>query len=414
MHYAPLEVSFMKVSCLQENLAKGLSIVSRAVAARSTLPVLGNVYLGTDQGRLKLAATNLEIGITCWIGAKVEDDGATTLPARTFVDLVALPQGTVDMDLAVRTQTLTVTSGRFTNNVKGVDAQEFPIIPKADEAEAIRIAPDVLQLMIDQVVFAAAADESRPILTGVYAKFSGKTLTLAAADGFRLSVRTAQLDEGVDEPLEVIIPARALAELSRICGDQTDPISIMVTPQKSQILFHLANIDLVSQLIDGKFPDYNAIVPKLSGTKSVVDTQQLLKACKAANVFAREAANIVRLNIVPGDEITPGHIKIGGRARKPARTRGFGCGHQRQCHEIAFNVKYLIDVLNVAGAPQMTLETSSASQPGLLRPIGNDTFTHVHADAYRRTIVCRNPASLRWPMSVALPRWAIAAGLRGQ
>ena len=369
----------MKVSCLQENLAKGLSIVSRAVAARSTLPVLGNIYLGTDQGRLKLAATNLEIGITCWIGAKIEEDGATTVPARTFVDLVnALPQGTVDMDLAVRTQTLTVTSGRFTNNVKGVDAQEFPIIPKAEGADAIRIAPDVLQLMIDQVVFAAATDESRPILTGVYAKFSGKSLTLAAADGFRLSVRTAQLDEGVDEPLDVIIPARALAELSRICGDQTDPISMMVTPQKSQVLFHLANVDLVSQLIDGKFPDYNAIVPKSSGTKSVVDTQQLLKACKAANVFAREAANIVRLNIQPGDEITPGHIKIGAQSAETGENAGdLDAAISGNAMEIAFNVKYLIDVLNVAGAPQMTLETNSASQPGLLRPIGNDSFTHV-------------------------------------
>jgi DNA polymerase III subunit beta len=369
----------MKVSCLQENLAKGLSIVSRAVAARSTLPVLGNIYLGTDQGRLKLAATNLEIGITCWIGAKVEEDGATTVPARTFVDLVnALPQGTVEMDLTVRTQTLTVTSGRFTNNVKGVDAQEFPIIPKAEDAETIRIAPDVLRLMIDQVVFAAATDESRPILTGVLAKFSGKTLTLAAADGFRLSVRTAQLDTGVDEPLDVIIPARALAELSRICGDQTDPISIMVTPQKSQILFHLTNIDLVSQLIDGKFPDYNAIVPKSSGTKSVIDTQQLLKACKAANVFAREAANIVRFSIQPGDEITPGHIKIGAQSAETGENAGdLDAAISGNAMEIAFNVKYLIDVLNVAGAPQMTLETNSASQPGLLRPIGNDSFTHV-------------------------------------
>ena len=369
----------MKVSCLQENLAKGLGIVSRAVAARSTLPVLGNIYLGTDQGRLKLAATNLEIGITCWIGAKVEEDGATTVPARTFVDLVnALPQGTVDMDLAIRTQTLTVTSGRFTNNVKGVDAQEFPIIPKAEDTNAIRIAPDVLQQMIDQVVFAAASDESRPILTGVYAKFCGKTLTLAAADGVRLSVRTAQLDEGVDEPLDVIIPARALAELSRICGDETDPISIMVTPQKSQVLFHLTNVDLVSQLIDGKFPDYTAIIPKSSGTKSVIDTQQLLKACKAANVFAREAANIVRLNIQPGDEITPGHIKIGAQSAETGENAGdLDAAISGSAMEIAFNVKYLIDVLNVAGAPQMALETNSASQPGLLRPIGNDTFTHV-------------------------------------
>jgi DNA polymerase-3 subunit beta len=369
----------MRVSCLQENLAKGLSIVSRAVAARSTLPVLGNILIATDNSRLKLSATNLEIGITCWIGAKVEEDGATTVPARTFVDLVnALPQDRVDMELAVKTQTLNVTCGRFANNVKGVDAQEFPIIPAPDEDHAIHIAPDVLRQMIDQVVFAAASDESRPILTGVYAKFSGKTLTLAAADGFRLSVRTANLEDGVDEPIEVIIPARALAELGRISGDQTDPISLTVTPQRSQVLFHLTNIDLVSQLIDGKFPPYNDIIPKASLTKAVVDTGLMLKACKAANVFARESANIARLNITPGNELTPGHITIGAQSAETGDNAGdLDASVTGNPIEIAFNVKYLIDVLNVVGTGQITLETSQPSAPGLIRPIGDEAFTHV-------------------------------------
>jgi DNA polymerase-3 subunit beta len=369
----------MKVSCLQENLAKGLSIVSRAVAARSTLPVLGNILIATDQSRLKLAATNLEIGITCWIGAKVDEDGATTVPARTFVDLInALPQGTVDMSLSVKTQTLNVMGGRFANNIKGVDAQEFPIIPKPDEDNAIHIKPDVLRQMIDQVVFAAAADESRPILTGILAKFSGKTLTLAAADGFRLSVRTAQLEDGVDEPIEVIVPARALAELSRISGEQTDPVGITVTPQRSQVLFHLSNIDLVSQLIDGKFPDYNAIIPKSSATKAVIDTQLMLKACKAANVFAREAANIARVNIVPGDELASGHITIGATSAETGDNAGeLDANITGNPIEIAFNVKYLIDVLTVVGTNQVVLETSSASSPGVIRPIGDDAFTHV-------------------------------------
>ena len=369
----------MRVSCLQENLAKGLSIVSRAVAARSTLPVLGNILIATDNGRLKLSATNLEIGITCWIGAKVEEDGATTVPARTFVDLInALPQDRVDMELAVKTQTLSVTCGRFANNIKGVDAQEFPIIPQPDEDNAIHIAPGVLRQMIEQVVLAAAADESRPILTGVLAKFSGKQLTLAAADGFRLSVKTALLEDGVDEPLEVIIPARALAELGRISGEQEDPISITVTPQRSQILFHLSNIDLVSQLIDGKFPDYNAIIPKSSTTKTVVDTLQLLKACKAANVFAREAANIAKINITPGDELTPGHVTIGATSAETGDNAGdLDATVTGSPVEIAFNVKYLIDVLGVAGTSQVSLETTNASSPGVVRPLGDDSFTHV-------------------------------------
>lgn len=369
----------MKVTVLQENLAKGLGIVGRAVAARSTLPVLGNILVATDDKRLKLAATNLELGIVCWIGAKVDEDGATTVPARTFVDLInALPAGPVDMDLAVRTQTLTVTGGRFTNNVKGVDAQEFPLIPKPDDANAIHIKPDVLRQMIEQVVFAAASDDSRPILTGVLARFSGKTLTLAAADGFRLSVRVGLLEDGVDEPLEVLIPARALAELGRISGEEKDPISITVTPQRSQILFHLSNIDLVTQLLDGKFPPYEALIPKTSSTRAVVDTLQLLKACKAASVFARESSNIARLTFTPGDDLTPGHITIGAQSAETGDNAGdLDAAITGPALEIAFNVKYLIDVLSVVGVNQVALETSNASAPGVVRPVGDDAYTHV-------------------------------------
>lgn len=369
----------MRVSCLQENLAKGLSIVGRAVAPRSTLPVLGNVLLATDNGRLRLAATNLEIGITCWIGAKVEEDGAITVPARTFIDLVnALPQDRVDMELAVRTQTLNVRSGRFENNIKGIDAQEFPIIPSFEEDSAIQIAPDALKKMIEQVVFAAATDESRPILTGVLAKFSGDKLVFAAADGFRLSVRTAPLLTPVSKPIEVIIPARALAELGRVSGEQKDPISILFPPQRSQVLFHLSNVELVSQLIDGKFPDYSAIVPKRYETRAVMDTAPLLKACRAASVFARENSNIARVTIAPGSELAPGHVTVQATSAETGDNAGeLDASVEGAQVEIAFNVKFMIDVLSVAGTPQIALETTSPSSPGMIRPIGDDAFTHV-------------------------------------
>ncbi|HET7090047.1 MAG TPA: DNA polymerase III subunit beta [Anaerolineae bacterium] len=369
----------MRVSCLQENLAKGLSIVGRAVAPRSTLPVLGNVLLATDNGRLRLAATNLEIGITCWIGAKVEEDGAITVPARTFIDLVnALPQDRVDMELAVRTQTLNVRSGRFENNIKGIDAQEFPIIPSFEEDSAIQIAPDALKKMIEQVVFAAATDESRPILTGVLAKFSGDKLVFAAADGFRLSVRAAPLLTPVSKPIEVIIPARALAELGRVSGEQKDPISILFPPQRSQVLFHLSNVELVSQLIDGKFPDYSAIVPKRYETRAVMDTAPLLKACRAASVFARENSNIARVTIAPGSELAPGHVTVQATSAETGDNAGeLDASVEGAQVEIAFNVKFMIDVLSVAGTPQIALETTSPSSPGMIRPIGDDAFTHV-------------------------------------
>jgi DNA polymerase-3 subunit beta len=366
----------MKVSCLQENLAKGLSIVGRAVATRSTLPVLSNILLATDQGRLKLAATNLEIGITCWIGGKVEEDGATTVPARTFVDLVgALPAERVDMELVVRTQTLNLKCGRFENNIRGIDATEFPLIPTADDANAIRIDPDSLRTMINQVVFAAAADESRPILTGVLARFDKDQVTFAAADGFRLAVRTAPLIEPVAATVSAIIPARALAELGRVSGDQEGPVVVNITPSKSQVLFHLDNIDLVSQLIDGNFPDYAQIIPKKKETRTVVGTAELLKACKAANVFARESANIVKLTIEPGSEIAPGHITVQATSAETGDNVGeMDATVEGAAIQIAFNVKYLIDFLSVADAAQVALETSTPSSPGKFTPVGDDTF----------------------------------------
>lgn len=366
----------MRVSCLQENLAKGLSVVGRAVATRSTLPVLSNILLATDQGQLKLSATNLEIGITCWIGAKVEEDGAMTVPARTFVDLVsALPAERVDMELVVRTQTLNLKCGRFENNVRGIDATEFPLIPTADDDKAIRLDPEVLRTLVSQVVFAAATDESRPILTGVLAKFDNDKVTFAASDGFRLAVRTAPLLEPVPQPMSVIIPARALAELGRISGDQEAPVILNITPSKSQVLFHLEHIELVSQLIDGNFPDYTQIIPKKKETRTVVGTTELLKACKAANVFARESANIVKLTIEPGSELAPGHIMVQATSAETGDNVGdMDATVDGTPIQIAFNVKYLIDMLSAANAAQVALETTTPSSPGKFVPVGDDAF----------------------------------------
>jgi DNA polymerase-3 subunit beta len=369
----------VKVSCLQENLAKGLSIVGRAVATRSTLPVLSNVMLATDGARLKLSATNLEIGIVCWVGAKIEEDGSTTVPARLLTDFVnSLPPERIDMELVVRTQTLNLKCARFEANIKGIDAQEFPLIPTAGEDSKISLDPSMLRQMVDQVAFAAATDESRPILTGVLARFQGTQLTLAAADGFRLSVRTAHLSEPVSEPVTVIVPARALAELSRISGEQEQPIEITITQARNQVLFHMANVDLVSQLIEGNFPDYNQIIPKSYATRTVVSTSDFLKAVKTANIFARDAANIVRVEIVPGGELAPGRVTLTATSAEVGDNVGeIDAVVEGEQVEVAFNAKYLIDVLSVVDAAQVALETTSASSPGVIKPVGSEDFTHV-------------------------------------
>jgi DNA polymerase-3 subunit beta len=370
----------VKVSCLQENLSKGLGIVGRAVSSRSSLPVLSNVLLATEGGRLKLSATNLEIGINCWVGAKVGEEGAVTVPARLLTDFVnSLPPEPIDLELSVRTQTLHARCARFEANIKGIDAQEFPIVPSAEEgARFIHLDAVALRQMISRVVFAAAADESRPILTGVLTVFDKDRLTMAAADGYRLSVQHIPLDQGVGERLEVIIPARALAELARVLADQTEPVGAVVTPARNQVLFHLHDIDLISQLIEGRFPDYHQIIPASHANRAVLDVGALLKATRLAHLFARDAANIVRIEIAAGDELTPGRVTLAATSSELGDNVGqLDATVEGEPIEIAFNAKYLIDVLSVVDTVQVSLDTTSPSSPGVLRRLGDDAFIHV-------------------------------------
>jgi DNA polymerase III subunit beta len=368
----------MKISCLQENLSKGIAIVNRAVATRSTLPVLSNILLATDESRLKLSATNLEIGINCWIGAKVEQEGATTVPARLLADLVnSLPAERVDMELITRTQTLNLKAGRFEANIKGIDAQEFPLILVPEEDMRVQIDPDVLRQMIDRVAFAAASDESRPVLTGVLADFSDDGLTLAAADGYRLSVCTTELEQAPEQPTSVIIPARALQELRRISGEQEDPVEMLVSSGRNQAYFHLKDIDLVSQLVEGTFPAYRQIMPTSFNTETIVSTADLLKAVRMAFIFARDASNIVRVQMVPGGENSGRMIISATSAEHGDNVSEIDATVEGKPIEIAFNARYLIDALEVMDTAQVSIQTRDASSPGTLKPMGGGDFVHI-------------------------------------
>lgn len=374
----------MNTSCLQENLSKGLAVVGRAVAANSTLPVLSHVLVKAINGatqQIHLAATDLELSIACQIGAKVEKEGAFTLPARLLADLVgSFP--TERIEISRVNGSLHLACGRNEADVKGVDAQEFPALPTIEGDHTIEIDPAVLRQMIAQVAFAASGDESRPVLTGVQVRLDGHTLTMAAADGFRLSVCTAQLPTEIGEPVSIIVPARALRELLRLSKDETEPVGIHVTPARSQILFHLrgqsgapvTEINLISQLIEGNYPDVSTIVPRSYKTRAILAREAFLKACKTAMIFARDEANIVHLVIDP----EAGQIKV---AASSAETGGTGidldAAVEGELVEIAFNVRFMVDALTAMEETQVALETTSASQPGVLRPISGDDFVHV-------------------------------------
>lgn len=369
----------MKVTVLQENLARGLSIVSRAVSPRSTLPVLANVLIATDEGRLRLSATNLEMGITCWIGAKIEEEGSTTVPARTFADLVStMPDPQVSLTLDARTQTLNVRSGPSNNDIKGIDAQEFPPLPVPDFSDAIPINVSDFKEMIHQVAFAASTDEARPVLMGVLLKVEGDSITMAAADGFRLSVRTATLSSPAAQPVSAIIPARALSELARIASDGEQMIQMVLPKGRGQVVFRVKDAELVSQLIDGTFPDYQQIIPRSYKSRTLVSTASLLKACKQAEIFAREGSNVVRMNIKNSGELQPGEVEISAHSEET--------GSNETIVEaavdgipilIAFNVKFLREVLEVIKTPNVAIETSAPNAPGVVKPVGEDGFIHV-------------------------------------
>ena len=342
----------MKLSCLQENLARGLSVVSRAVAARSTLPVLSNVLLATDQSRLKLSATNLEMGVNCWIGAKVEDEGAITIPTRLLSDFVnSLPPEPISMELNPRSQTLALRCARYDANIKGIDAQEFPLILTIAEDDTVDLDVATLRHMIEQVAFAAATDESRPVLTGVLASLSDSGITLAAADGFRLSVSSATIAQETKRPISVIIPARALQELARISAEQQEPIQMTVSANRNQVFFHMQDIDVLSQLVEGSFPDYKAIIPKAHNTRTVVNTAEFLKAVQLASFFSRDSANIIKLQIEAPNELGGGQLTIAGTSADLGdNVSQIDATVDGQSARIAFNAKYLTDVFGVIDA----------------------------------------------------------------
>lgn len=369
----------MKVTVLQENLAHGLSIVSRAVAPRSTLPVLGNILVATDEGRLRLSATNLEMGITCWIGAKIEDEGSTTVPARTFTDLVStLTDKQVEMNLSIRTQTLNLRCGASNTDIKCIDSQEFPPMPVADPEHGLQINVADLKDMIRQVVFAASTDEARPILTGVLMEVIDNQITLVAADGFRLSVRKAELSSPVASAIKAVIPARALSELARITGDSNDTLNMIIPPGRGQVIFRMKDVELVSQLIEGAFPEYEQIIPQNCDTRAVLSTSAFLKACKQAEIFAREGSFIARVNITPGGEMQPGTIEILGQSEETGQSQNIiDANIEGPPLLIAFNVKFLREVLDVIDTPNVALETTSETRPGVIRPVGNEQFLHV-------------------------------------
>lgn len=361
----------MKLSVTQENLSKALSTVGRIVSARSSLPVLSNVLLSTDASRLRLSVTNLEIGINYWVGCKVEQEGAVTVPARLVTEFVtSLPGGNIE--LSASETNLNLKTPHFDSMINGISADEFPLIPEVTTKPVITLPVDLMHEVVAQVVVAASLDENRPVLAGVHIRSDEKTLVLVATDSYRLAERHITLPSKLKEELSVIVPARTMQELVRILGDNEGEVEIYTTD--NQIMFRVGSVELTSRLIEGQFPNYKQIIPEQEDTAATLSTAEFTRITKIASLFARENAGSVRISVQAEGEIsvTSSAAQIG------ENNSSAECEVAGDDGDISLNARYLLDAMSVIKTKEVRFAISGKLNPCVITPVGEDTEEYLH------------------------------------
>ena len=369
----------MRVSCEQEDLHRGLSAVARAIPARTTLPITQHILFEAAEGGVTLSATDAEtIAITYQISGTVAEPGSITMPSRLLSDFVGtLPHEPITLTLAERSRQVSLTCARNQASIGGMDPDDFPPIPPVDGSASLVVDAERFRKALNQVVFAAATDDSRPVLTGVHFGIDGTELRLAAADGFRLSVHTLELEQATDAR-SVVVPARALGELARLLGEATGSITVTFNAAGTQAQFDLGHSKLIAQLIQGTFPNYQQLIPASRNTRTEVAVAEFLRETRSASIFARDGSGIVRLQANPGEGGAPGKLTITARAEEIGNNEGeLDAVVEGDEAKVAFNGRYLTDVLSALGTDRVAVETTSPTSPGVFRPVGDENFIHV-------------------------------------
>lgn len=366
-----------KVTVEKSTFSESLSIVGRAVASSPHLPILSNILISSDGGQLRLAATDLTLGVSVWMDARLDGQIALTLPAKTLTDIVnSLADSEVQFTVNGKPEAA-IKSGTFKGVVRGIEASEFPAIPEHDVSSGIALDTALLKEMIQETAFAASTDEARPVLEGVQLSMDGSTISMAATDGFRLAVKKATLPDKVSNK-QVIIPASSLKETVRILSaTKSNQVRLSIPSKGAQVVLRAGQVQLVSQLIDGRFPDYQMIVPKSYKTRTVLATADLLKACKQAGIIAREGGNVIQLRMTPGEDQS-GKVTVlaesGDTGESEAELPATVTGPELT---IAFNVKFLQEGLDAIRTPNVIIETTSHKTPAVIRPTGEEEYLYI-------------------------------------
>tara|TARA_B100000029_G_scaffold95759_4_gene85835 strand:+ start:40 stop:1164 length:1125 start_codon:yes stop_codon:yes gene_type:complete len=366
----------MKLQCTHENLDKALSNISRAVANRTTLPITQNVLLKVNNGKLQLSATNLEMAINTWIGAEITEEGETTVPARIFTDLIkSYPNDNIDLNL--KNNNLLIKCGPYNSNLITQPSDDFPPIPESDSLDpTFTIAPARLSKLINSVIFSAAQDQSRPVLTGVKFSITNNVLTLASADGFRLSIISFELENENIPEIDFIVPAKSLLEVSRILPFAQDDVSVFMTKASNQVIFKMGNYQLTTTLTQGNFPDFNSLIPDSNSTSCIIPKSDFKSAVRSLGVLAKDGNGIIRLEI-SGTEQNQNLLMSSKTDELGENSVILEVNSSGDDSKIAFNSKYLSDVLEVIDGENVILEINGDSNPGLIKPENNSNYIHI-------------------------------------
>jgi DNA polymerase-3 subunit beta len=357
----------MKLQVTQENLNRALSSVARVANSRGTLPILANVLIKTSNNRLSLSATNLDIAITHYIGAKVNTEGSITVPARLMQDFVgSLPGGVIELDL--QETKLHVTTDQYKSVVNGIMADDFPIMPAITTGKKWALNGGLFKKALQQVVFAASNDETRPVLTGVLLQTTGGHLVMAATDSYRLAEKQLTKNK---EDVHLLVPASAMQDLLRVLPDTDDQIKI--THDDQQVLFQVGDIELVTRLLDGKYPDYQKLIPKSFTAKATLKRADLINVTKVSSLFARESAGSVTIEV---DE-TAKQLSIRSVASQLGENTATAAAKVKGSGNITLNSRYLLDALGALSGEDVVFGFNGKLEPTLLYDPANDGYRHI-------------------------------------
>lgn len=367
----------MKLTCTQENLNKGVNLVARIASTKASLPVLSNILLATEGGRLSLSATDLEIGIKTLVGSKIDKEGAITLPSRLLLEFIS--QNT-DPKIKIEAEgdEATLSSEHYQAKIKGINASEFPPLPQTKEAKSLKIETPDLREAINQTIFAVAHDETRPVLGGVLLKSQKKELLFVATDSYRLSEKKIKTEGAKTDEFEAVVPSRTLIEVARVVEADTPRSGASQTKGaelrfgENQLSIKAGETEIVSRVIEGSFPDYAQIIPQKFLVSVEIKKSELEEAMRLTASFAREVAGNVRLKTTKGGlEIFASSPQLGeNRARLSAKTQGEGL-------EVAFNAKYILDVLGALTSPEILFQFSGKLSPAKISPKKGNGYLYI-------------------------------------